>query len=82
MPLKVAAAEYELFKAKVEPDLENARNEIELNKSMLDILNNEIKMLCADKMVFEKRVFTTRRNVTPSIIVEEDEEGKRNEPNQ
>lgn len=42
-------------------------------------------MLTADKMVLEKRLFSTRRNVTPSIIVEEDEddleEEKRNEGN-
>lgn len=42
-------------------------------------------MLTADKIVLEKRLFSTRRNVTPSIIVEEDEddleEEKRNEGN-
>lgn len=41
---------------------------------MLDILNNEVQMLNADKVMLEKRLFSTRRNVTPSIIVEEDEE--------
>ena len=41
---------------------------------MLDILNNEVQMLNSDKVMLEKRLFSTRRNVTPSIIVEEDEE--------
>lgn len=82
---KSVAEEYEQFKLEICPQLENARQEIELNKSMLDILNNEIQMLNSDKMGLEKRLFSTRRNVTPSIIVEEDEEDleeeKRNDGN-
>lgn len=78
-------AEYENYRADIEPQVEKARQEIELNKSMLGMLNNEVQMLTADKMVLEKRLFSTRRNVTPSIIVEEDEEDleeeKRNEGN-
>ena len=62
------------FRIELEPKLENANREIELNKSMLNMLNNEIQMLNSDKLLLEKKLLNTRRNTTPSIIVEEDEE--------
>ena len=56
------------------PQLENARREIELNKSMLDMLNNEIQMLNSEKLQLEKRLYVKRRSQPPSVIIEEDEE--------
>lgn len=66
--------EYDTFRNELQPQLENARREIELNKSMLDMLNNEIQMLNSEKLQLEKRLFITRRQMPPSVIIEEDEE--------
>ena len=74
--------EYESFRAEQEPLLENARREIELNKSILDMLNNEIQMLNSEKLKLEKRLFITRRNTPPSVIIEEDEDDLEEERNQ
>lgn len=63
----------EAFQSELQPQLDNAKREIELNKSMLDMLNNEIQMLNSEKLDLEKRLLTTRRNQTPSVIIEEDE---------
>jgi hypothetical protein len=41
---------------------------------MLDMLNSEIQMLNSEKLQLEKRLYITRRNTPPSIIIEEDEE--------
>ena len=65
--------ELEAFKSDLQPQLDSARREIELNKSMLDMLNNEIQLLNSEKLDLEKRLLTTRRNNTPSVIIEEDE---------
>lgn len=72
--LRAHANELERFRADMEPQLETARREIELNKSMLDMLNNEIGHLNAEKLQLEKKLISARRNTTPSVIVEEDEE--------
>ena len=73
------------MRVELEPQLDNLRRELELNKSMLDILNNEVQMLNSEKILLEKRLYT-RRNTTPSIIIEEDEEDleeeKRNDSGQ
>ena len=72
-----------MFRVDLEPKLESANREIELNKSMLNMLNNEIQLLNADKLQLEKKLLNSRRNTTPCVIVEEDEEDleeeKRNE---
>ena len=65
--------EYKTFKEHFEPQLENAQHEITLNKSMLEMLNNEIKILSSEKNQLEKRLYS-RRIGTPSVIMEEDEE--------
>lgn len=72
--LNSSLKEYEKFKLDLEPQLDTARREIELNKSMLDMLNNEINHLNTEKLQLEKKLISTRRNTTPSVIVEEDEE--------
>lgn len=72
--MRANVAELEKFKMDIEPQLETARREIELNKSMLDMLNNEINHLNTEKLQLEKKLINARRNTTPSVIVEEDEE--------
>jgi hypothetical protein len=72
--LSIVSNEYDSFRNELQPQLENARREIELNKSMLDMLNNEIQMLNSEKLQLEKRLFITRRQMPPSVIIEEDEE--------
>lgn len=71
--LKQSLGELEKFK-ELEPQMEKARQEIELNKSMLNMLNNEISHLNGEKLQLEKKLISARRNSTPSVIVEEDEE--------
>lgn len=72
--LRKSVAEHEKLRREIEPQLETARREIELNKSMLDMLNNEIEHLNSDKIQLEKKLVNARRNTTPSVIVEEEEE--------
>lgn len=72
--LNVDLEEYRKFKEDLEPQLDKARHEIDLNKSMLEMLNNEIKLLNSEKLQLEKKLISTRRNTTPSVIVEEEEE--------
>lgn len=72
--LKSQASELERFRNEMEPQLNTARREIELNKSILDMLNNEIGHLSSEKCQLEKKLLNARRNTTPSVIVEEDEE--------
>jgi len=72
--LKSNLTQLEKFRHELEPQLETARREIELNKSMLDMLNNEISHLNTEKIQLEKKLISARRNTTPSVIVEEEEE--------
>ena len=72
--LNLELKENAMFRIELEPKLENANREIELNKSMLNMLNNEIQLLNSDKLQLEKKLLNTRRNTTPCVIVEEDEE--------
>lgn len=65
----------------MQTSMENAQREISLNKSMLEMLNNEIQLLSSEKLQLEKKLVTMRRNTTPSIIVEEDEEDLKEEEN-
>lgn len=72
--LNTSLDEFKKYKQDFESELESARREIVLNKSMLEMLNNEIKLLNSEKLQLEKRLINTRRNTTPSVIVEEEEE--------
>lgn len=72
--LNLDLKENAMFRIELEPKLENANREIELNKSMLNMLNNEIQLLNSDKLQLEKKLLHSRRNTTPCVIVEEDEE--------
>ena len=47
--------DYKSFKIELEPQLENAHQEIAMNKSMLEMLNNEIKLLNSEKLQLEKK---------------------------
>lgn len=64
----------EEFQLNLEPQLENAQREIELNKSMLLMLNNEINVINSEKLQLEKKLLSTRRKSQPSVIIEEEEE--------
>jgi hypothetical protein len=72
--LKESIKDHEEFRLNLEPQLENARKEIELNKSMLIMLNNEINVINQEKNQLEKRLLNNRRLKTPSVIIEEEEE--------
>ena len=72
--LKENIKEHEDFRSNLVPQLENARKEIELNKSMLIMLNNEINVINQEKNQLEKRLLNNRRLKTPSVIIEEEEE--------
>jgi len=72
--LNLELKENAMFRVELEPKLENANREIELNKSLLNMLNNEIQLLNSDKIQLEKKLLHSRRNSTPCVIVEEDEE--------
>jgi len=79
--LKKSIKQHEKFKEDMQTSMENAQREITLNKSMLEMLNNEIQMLSSEKLQLEKKLITMRRNTTPSIIVEEDEDDLKEEEN-
>ena len=79
--LKRSVEKHEKFKEDMQTSLENAQREITLNKSMLEMLNNEIQLLSSEKLQLEKKLITIRRNTTPSIIVEEDEDDLKDEEN-
>ena len=79
--LKRSIEQHEKFKEEMQTSMENAQREISLNKSMLEMLNNEIQMLSSEKLQLEKKLITIRRNTTPSIIVEEDEEDLKEDEN-
>lgn len=72
--LNLSRYEIEKSKEDMATMLETSRREIDLNKSMLDMLNNEINHLNGEKLQLEKKLINARRNTTPSVIVEEEEE--------
>ncbi len=73
--MKENIRKHEEFKSNLEPQLENARKEIELNKSMLIMLNNEINVINQEKLQLEKRLLNNNRRLkTPSVIIEEEED--------
>lgn len=66
--------EYETYKSELEPQLETARHEIEMNKSMLNMLNNEIQCLNSEKLELEKKLLRKRGGRTPCVVIHEESE--------
>ena len=86
--LQTSVDEYANYRAQLDPQLEKAREEIELNECTLRLLDSQVQTLHSERMALEKRLsfgMARRSHGAPCIIVEEDEEDleeeKRNEAN-
>jgi hypothetical protein len=72
--LKSSVEEYAKFKFELQPQLETAKREIEINKSMLNMLNNEIQCLNTEKEELEKKIYNPKRIKTPCVAIQEEDE--------
>jgi hypothetical protein len=71
--LNSVKTEYYSFKDDIEIQIDNYHREIELNKSMLEMLNKEMQILNSEKSQLEKRFISNRWSSQTPVIIEEEE---------
>jgi hypothetical protein len=65
--LSTIETEYEVYKTEKNLTIEKYEREIELNKSLLDLLNNEIKLLAHEKSQLEQQISSLIKKVRPDM---------------